>query len=385
MFPSVPANTVEQDFKLFGSQCKLPLKINRMKVQIIDACYLPCRSALITSTVSINSFHMLSLLVSLCFLSFFVYFLPLVKHIEAFVLTQATFWTGIHYFLLSLPFLDSIFEEAVCDGQIRRSVKPVYFSNLKNIRELVSLCNLQSLLLTFSILCSYYWLTVLLLRQVFFLLQRRNCFLIKLSGRRVNCGWLYSLVYPVAIIYCIVSTAAIETTPNGAIGVCYPALERMKTAAFVLAPILLCLVCLTVAVLSCLFMLITGLFDESFGKKLRHAQPNRCDTYMEPNMTNSKKPLINEEKITNKTENNQASKPSLLPLAHFVLIYTSFWISLLALSFLNHLIYTNSPSEKEAILRSVICSVNAAFSEKLFNSTQESLGDKLYSSRQSLF
>ncbi|KAI6205365.1 hypothetical protein M3Y94_00783800 [Aphelenchoides besseyi] len=255
-----------------SNRCVPPLVDVKSEVQLsmvnplIDECYLPCRSSFVHSVERLQKFRFwllgISILFGLCFLFSLIYMRlcfnsscnGFLRFLLSNIFLSMLGFFGVWAFSLSNPRL--IEESAACINEI---------SNVFVRRELRSgnfnWCEIQSLVLSTSMVVAYEWLAVFFI----FVCARPKIPLDDHLECDVNSNYIYLRpllscgVYALGLIFSLGGLWIRPTFADGLTGVCYNQLGAIDSALFIHIPVLV----------ACLISAIVFLL------KLRHTdQPN---------------------------------------------------------------------------------------------------------------
>ncbi|KAI6209457.1 hypothetical protein M3Y96_00223400 [Aphelenchoides besseyi] len=239
-----------------SNRCVPPLVDVKSEVQLsmvnplIDECYLPCRSSFVHSVERLQKFRFwllgISIVFGLCFLFFLIYMRLCFKSscngflrflLSNIFLSMSCFF-GVWAFSVSNPRL--IEDSAACINEI---------SNVFVRRELRSgnfnWCELQSLVLSTSVVVAYEWLTIFFV----FVCARPNIPSDDHLECDVNSNYIYLRpllscgVYALGLMFSLGGLWIRPIFADGLTGVCYNQLGAIDSAFFIHIPLLLaCLI-----------------------------------------------------------------------------------------------------------------------------------------------
>ncbi|EFO22637.2 hypothetical protein LOAG_05847 [Loa loa] len=229
--------------KMELKQCLWPLvggisHSKPMARPLIDDCYLPCRSPLISSKWLYDGFRTLIFSFSLfivvgglvCTLYLFIFSLLFTSDLCVYSLTHALLCASVHWFIWLLSYADRVAERAMCFDMLRRDAKV--------LRGLLDWCSIQFWLLHTAILSGFFWLLIALAIQI-----GRPKFSSdqtikwnKHNHLNLRCFFLICYLAAGSLATIALWTDAIET--DGITGVCYFGFHTVRSAANLYGPVL---------------------------------------------------------------------------------------------------------------------------------------------------
>ncbi|VDK72264.1 unnamed protein product [Onchocerca ochengi] len=234
----------KQPSKMEIKQCLWPLAAGvshskPMAQPLIDDCYLPCRSPLISSQWLYDGFKTLIFSFSLftvvcglaCTLYLLLFSLLFTNDLCVYSLTHALLSASVHWFIWLVSYADRVTERAMCFDLLRRDTK--------FLRGLLDWCSIQFWLLHTTVLSGFFWLLIALAIQICRPKLNSNQTIKWKKHNHLNLRCFFQICYLLAG-----SVAAIElwtdaTETDGITGICFFGFHTVRSAAKLYGPLLI--------------------------------------------------------------------------------------------------------------------------------------------------
>ncbi|KAL3990729.1 putative integral membrane protein [Acanthocheilonema viteae] len=343
--------------KMEPKQCLWPLTAGishtkPMAQPLIDDCYLPCRSPLISSQwiydgfrTLIFSFSLLTFIGGLvCTLYLFIFSLLFTSDLCVYSLTHALLSATIHWFIWLLSYADRVAERAMCFDMLRRDAKI--------LRSLLDWCSIQFWLLHTTILSGFFWLLIALAIQIGRPKINREQTIKWNKHNHLELRCFFLVCYLVAGSLATIALWADVIETDGITGVCYFGFHTIRSAANLYGPIL---------VTFTLFLLAIVYFRKCNGDRMKIETSNnsekRDQVVLIVDHIDDDKGLFDYEDA----KKNGYSQMAFFWRNLFCIITTLSFVAVAIL--LHYSFFTDGISEQEVILDSVRCSLNKTVTE----------------------
>ncbi|CAG9536931.1 unnamed protein product [Cercopithifilaria johnstoni] len=343
--------------KMEPKQCLWPLAIGishskPMARSLIDDCYLPCRSPLISSQWIYDGFRTLifsfSLLIVVgglvCTLYLFIFSLLFTSDLCVYSLTHALLSASIHWFIWLLSYADRVAERAMCFDTLRRDAKV--------FRGLLDWCSVQFWLLYTTILSGFFWLLIALAIQIVRpkLSSDQTVKWNKRNNLNLRCFFLICYLLAGSLAAIALWADTIET--DGITGVCYFGFHTVRSAANFYGPIMVTFILFLLAI-----VYFRNCNEDGIKIESSNDSEKRDQVALVMDHVNDDKELF---------DCNHAKKNGFSQMSFFwrglLCITTS--LSFVAVAILLHYsFFTSAISEQEIIMDSIRCSLNKTVME----------------------
>uniref|UniRef100_A0A915Q601 Uncharacterized protein n=1 Tax=Setaria digitata TaxID=48799 RepID=A0A915Q601_9BILA len=238
--------------KMKVKQCLWPLAVGishskPMSRPVIDDCYLPCRSPLISSQWLYDGFRMLIFAFSLlmvigglvCTLYLSIFSLVFTNDLCVYSLTHALLSATVHWFIWLLSYFDHLAERAMCFDMLRRDETV--------IRGILDWCSTQFWILHSTILSGFFWLLIALIIQIVRPKLNHNQKINWNQHRHLNLRCFLLILYLLAGFIATIGlwTSAVEV--DGITGVCYFGFRAVNSVTNLHGPIMVAFILFSVA------------------------------------------------------------------------------------------------------------------------------------------